>query len=93
MFAVRNNCAGGRIVSKKLLLPIRRVSGQSAAGGRWQIARAGSAIFRSARDAKTEALQGRDVRTLEWLREQPPGKFNFVFKSRVARIPFVRFLR
>ena len=77
---------GGGIVSKELLLSVRGISGQGAAGGCGQVFRVGSAILRSSGYAKAETLQGRQVRILERLRKQASGKLNFIFNRGVGRI-------
>src|ERR1041384_8753498 len=91
MLAICHHAAVGGIKGEELLLANRRIARQVAAGGRRQPDGIRALHFlEAAGQAETEALEGRDRKCLEWLKEHARLKGFIIFEIRqagIARIP------
>src|SRR6266478_7835698 len=82
MLAIGNDhSVAGRIVRKKLLLPIRAITRQCATGGRGQTGNVRPLHFLiTAPQTKTEPLQSRDRRAFERLEKNSPFECFIIFE-------------
>src|SRR5712671_942117 len=88
MLAIGNDhSVAGRIVRKKLLLPIRVITRQRATGGRGQTGNVRALHFLiAASQTKTESLQRPDRGVFERLEKNAPFERSIILEIEVARI-------